>query len=179
MGTTIIKSANSDNQAIVNSNGELLVSSSGGGGSNASVGPTGSTPPASGTQIAGVDTDGNLRAVSVDDNGFVNVNGTSVVTGTVNTKQDGLNSFKTSQYSVGTSEIQVTPTPLTSRSSISLKVITTGQDPVFFCQSPGSVMTEGYPLYSGDSVQMDLTPSGTIYAVSASPGQMLYVLEIA
>lgn len=178
MSTTIIKSGNSDNQAIVDDTGHLLVSGSTSGG-NESVGATGITAPTSATETAGIDPNGNLKALSVDLNGFLNVNGTSTVVGTVSTSEEGLDSFKTSQYVIGTSEVQITPTPLANRSSISLKVVATAQNVIYFCQTSGQALTEGYPLSNGDSVQMDLTPSGTIYAVSTAPGQNLYVLEIA
>lgn len=69
MATTIIKSTSSDNQAIVTSDGRLLVSGDGSTGSNASVGTTGATAPTQATEIAGVDPSGNLKAVAVDSAG--------------------------------------------------------------------------------------------------------------
>lgn len=69
MATTIIKSTDSDNQAIVNSDGRLLVSGDGGSGSNASVGLIGDPAPTSGTEIAGVNPDGILTSIAVDDGG--------------------------------------------------------------------------------------------------------------
>lgn len=179
MAVITIKSKNSDNQAIVTTDGRLLVSGDGPSGGNPSVGTNGDTAPDMSTEIAGIDPDGNLKPVSVDANGFVNVNGTSVVTGTVTTHEAGLNTFKTSQYTIGTVEIQLTPTPLSNRSSICLKVVDIGANTIFFCQTPGAALTDGFPLKSGDNVQLDLTSSGVIYAVSTAPGQLLYVLEIA
>lgn len=47
-----------------------------GGGSNASVGPTGQTAPTSATEVAGIDPSGNLHALQTDSSGnlFVNIN---------------------------------------------------------------------------------------------------------
>lgn len=131
MATTIIKSFNSDNQAIVDDTGHLLTT------------------------------------------------GTATLAGPVTTEVAGLNSFKTSQYALGTTEQQITPTALPNRSSISLKVVCTGGNAIYFSATSGTALTQGYPLFNGDSVQMDLTPDGTIYAVATAAGQLMYVLEIA
>lgn len=67
MATTQIKNGfagGSDAQLLVNADGSINVNSSGGGGgSNASVGPTGTTAPTSATEIGGV-TAGNLVAIT-------------------------------------------------------------------------------------------------------------------
>lgn len=181
MATTQIKNGfhgGTDDQLKVNSDGSINVNTTGSGG-NASVGPTGLIAPTSGTEIAGIDPSGNLHAVSVDANGFINVNGTSTIVGPVTTKEDGLNTFKTSQYTVGSSEIQITPTPLANRSSISLKVQATSSNSILICDASGNVLNDGYPLFDGDNLQMDLTPTGLIYAQATAPGQKLFVLEIA
>ncbi len=146
---------------------------------NPSVGPINVTAPTQATEIAGVNPEGALTPVSVSDNGYVNVNATFGGTVTTDTNIEGLNSFQTTQYIVGTSEIQITNPPLTNRSSISLKVVATGANAIFICQASGSVLTEGFPLYNGDNLQMDLTPSGNIYVQATAAGQNLYVLEIA
>lgn len=70
MATTIIKSAISNNQAIVTDDGELLVT----GNlttNNSSVGPSGDPAPADATLVAGIDPDGNLAPVKVDSTGAV------------------------------------------------------------------------------------------------------------
>lgn len=59
-------------------------------GSNASVGPTGTTAPTSATEIGGIDSgSGNLVAVSVDSAGRINtnINGTVPISGTVTANQ--------------------------------------------------------------------------------------------
>lgn len=180
MATTQIKNGyngGSDSQLLVNPDGSINVNSSGGGGGNASVGATGAPVPASGTQIAGVDPDGNLTAVSVDENGFVNVQGVSTIVGPV--EQAGLNSFQTSQYVIGTSVVQITPTPLSNRSSVSFRVEATPNIPVYIGNSNTVSAITGYPLYDGDTLSMDLTPSDTIYAISTAADQVLAVLELA
>lgn len=145
--------------------------------SNPSIGPNGQPAPTSSTEIAGIDGSGNLIPVQVDSNGVVQVN--TNVSNTVTVQEAGLNTFKTSQYVVGGTEIQITTVPLANRSSISLKVVADSPNAIFFSGVSGSVLTDGYPLYNGDSVQMDLTPSGVIYVQATASGQQLYVLEIA
>lgn len=164
MSTTIIKSANSDNQALVNSSGELLVAVSGGGGvaSDVNISDSAGNPLTS--------TAGALN---------VNTTGSSTVTGTVTSVQAGLNSFQTSQYSVTTAVQQITPTPLANRSSISIRVTAAAGSAIFIGNDNTVTINSGYPLYNGDTIQMDLTTANTIYAIASAPTQTLYALEIA
>lgn len=105
--------------------------------------------------------------------------GTSTVTGTVNTNLNGLTGFATTQYVVGTTPVQLTPSPLTGRSSTSIKVVTTTpSDTVFIGPLNTVTISNGYPLFNGDSVQLDLTDAQTIWAVGTSAGQLVYTLEI-
>lgn len=149
---------------------------------NPSVGPTAAIAPTSATEVGGINPEGNLTSLSVSDNGFLNVNsiGSSTVTGTVTSNEAGLADYKTTQYPIGTSEVQLAPTPLTNRSSVSFKVHTSsGTDFVLFAQAPGVAATNGYRLDDGESMQMDLTGTGSIYVVGSSAGQLVYLLEIA
>lgn len=73
MAVTIIKSWDSDNQAIVTDDHELLVT----GNittSNASVGLNGATAPTSSTEVAAIDPNGNLAPLLVDSTGALIVN---------------------------------------------------------------------------------------------------------
>lgn len=183
MATTQIKNGyngGTDAQLLVNPDGSINVNGSSGGG-NASVAPDGGPLPGSSTTIGAEDPNGNLAPLLVDNNGalIVNTTGTSVVTGSVTTTEKGLNSFKTTQYTVGTSVMQITPTPLTNRSSISLRVTAINNSAIYIGNDNTLTTSTGYPLYNGDTLQMDLTPSNSIYAISDSPGQTLFVLEIA
>lgn len=120
---------------------------------------------------------GNTLIVNSD--GSINVEGTSTVTGNVTTNEAGLNSFQTVQYTIGITAQQITSSPLIGRSSISLRVTATGSNAIFIGNNSGLTVSNGYPLYNGDTLQMDLTPANTIYAIANSAGQTLYVLEIA
>lgn len=167
MAATTIKdgfSGGSDNQLRVNDDGSINVVGGGGGGtSNVNIHDS-----AGGTLTS---TAGALN---------VNTSGSSTVTGTVTSNQAGLDAYKTTQYTVGTSEIQLAPTPLSNRSSVSFKIHTTsGTDFVLFAQSPGQAAVNGYRLDDGESMQMDLTDTGNIYVIGSSAGQKIYLLEIA
>ena len=126
-------------------------------------------------------TNGQQAALQTDANGNLLVNsiGTSTVTGTVSTNLNGLTTFQTSQYTVGISAVQLTPTPLVGRSSMSIKVkSTTGTDMVYIGNSSSVTASTGYALFNGDSIQMDLTPAQVIWAIGTSAGQIVYVMEI-
>lgn len=183
MAVTQIKNGfqgGSDAQLLVNPDGSINVNTNGGGsGGNASVGPSGSTPPASSTQVGGVDASGNLHPISVDNNGFVNVNGISTISGPVTTKQEGLDAFQTSQYAIGTTAVEIAPTALPSRSSISITVSADPNIAVYIGNSSSVTTSNGYPLYDGSTLQLDLTDTGHVWAISTQPGQTIAALEIA
>lgn len=168
MATTQIKdgfAGGSDNQLKVNADGSINVDITGGGG-----GPT--------SDVNIFDSAGNpLTSTS----GALNVNtsGTSEVTGTVTSNQAGLTSFQTSQYTVGTSAVQLAPTPLTNRSSLSITIMATVNVPVYIGNSGSVTTSTGYPLFNGSTMQLDLTPAGQVWAISTMAGQSAAVLEIA
>lgn len=175
MATTQIKNGfhgGTDDQLLVNPDGSINVNSTGGGGGgNASVGATGTAAPASATELGGVNPEGNLTPVSVDDNGFVNVRGIS--------SESGLSAFATSQTTVGTAAVQLASSPLANRSSISLTIKASPNTPVYIGNSSAVTTGTGYPLYDGSSLQMDLTDASQVWAISTAPGQTVAVLEIA
>lgn len=177
MAVTIIKSASSDNQALVDSTGHLYVTTGGGGGPGFDINliSVGGAPIVLGQNLM----INSLPVVIASDQTPIPISGSTTVSGTVSTNVDGLNDFQTSQYTVGTSVVQITPTPLTNRSSISIRVIATGTDIVYIGNSAGVTTSTGYPLYNGDTIQMDLTPGKTIYAIASAPGQTVCALEIA
>lgn len=224
MATTIIKSADSDNQALVDNTGHLLVTMGGVGtsdvnilqvggtaitlgqktmaaslpvviasdqspipvtgtimASNPSVGLTGATAPTSATEMGAVDQFGNLQPLLVDPSGklLVDITGTSVVTGTVNANIEGLNSWQVSGYTVNTTAVQLTPTPLTNRSSVMVKAITNGaNEMVWFNNSNAVAVGNGYPLFNGETIQLDLTPAQSMWVIGSSAGQKAYVIEL-
>lgn len=167
MASTTIKdgfNGGTDNQLRVNDDGSINVVGGGGGG----------TTDVNIHDSAG----GNLTSTS----GALNVNttGSSTVTGTVISNEAGLSAYQTTQYTVGVSEIQLAPTPLVNRSSVSFKIHTTSpSDFILFAPSPGIAATNGYRLDDGESIQLDLTDAGSIYVIGSSAGQTIYLLEIA
>lgn len=106
------------------------------------------------------------------------IGGNTTVSGTVNTRESGLTDFQTSQYTVGTSVVQITPSPLTPRSSLSVRVTATGGNAVFIGNNSGTTTSNGYPLYNGDTLQMDLDESQQIWAIASAAGQTVYALEM-
>ena len=99
--------------------------------------------------------------------------------GSLNVNVEGLDEFQTSRYTVGTSAIQLTPTPLSNRSAVSIKVITTSaSDAVYIGNSNGVTSGNGYFLFNADVLNMDLTSTQQIWAIGSSAGQLIAVLEI-
>jgi hypothetical protein len=147
---------------------------------NASVGTTGITAPTSATEVGGINTSGNLQALSLDSSGNLLISGTSTVSGTVNTNLNGLNAFAITQYLVGTSAVQVVIPSGTS--SIGFKVITTSSTDAVLVGPTSSVTNSltgtgnGYFLFNGDAVQIDLTPTATVWLIGTSAGQIVCVL---
>lgn len=121
---------------------------------------------------------GSGEYAGVTDNAL-DVNLVSNSGGSISTIEQGLNSFKTSQYSVGISAVQVTPSPLTNRSSISLTIIADPNIAVYIGNSNSVSITTGYPLYDGNTIELDLTPVGVIWVISTAIGQTVAALEIA
>jgi len=100
------------------------------------------------------------------------------ISGTVNTNLNGLAAFQTKQISVGTSATQLDSTPLANRSSVSIKVITTGGAIIYLGNSSSVTTSNGYPLFNGDSVQLDLTAVEPLWAISGSPSQLACLMEL-
>lgn len=176
-----IRNSNNSNELLINSNGSINANITGVvTANNASVGLTGATAPTSATEMGAVDTNGKLQALQVDPAGklLVDITGSSTVTGTVNANIEGLNAFQTSQYTVGTSSVQLTVTPLTNRSSMSMKAVCTTNNYIYIGNSSGVTTSTGYILFNGDSLQLDLTPAQAAYAIASAAAQTLYVLEI-
>jgi len=99
--------------------------------------------------------------------------------GSINVDLNGLSAFQTSQYTVGTFPVQITPTPLPDRSSVGLKAITTTSSDIIYIGNSSSVTTStGWPLFNDDALELDLNDGDTIWAVGTSPGQTLCAIEL-
>lgn len=121
-------------------------------------------------------TDG-IDALLINSDGSINVEG--VISGEVTVDQNGLANIKTTQYTVGTSAVQLTPTPLANRKSLSIKAHTTSSTELVYIGNTSGVTTStGYPLFDGDSIQIDLTDASNLYVIGTLAGQKVYVLEL-
>lgn len=178
MATTIIKSSTSDNQAIVDDTGHLLVTVSGGGGtSDNNLIEVGGAPVSEGQKTMA----NSLPVVLASDQSPISVvsSGSSTVSGTVSTNVLGLNVFQTSQYAVGMSAVQITPTPLTNRSSMSIKAVCTGSNAIYLGNSNSVTTSTGFPLFNGDVTNLDLTGASQVWAIASAVSQTMYAMELA
>lgn len=115
----------------------------------------------------------------VNPNGSINVNAIGGGGGTTNANIVGLGMFQTSQYAIGVTAVQLAPTALPNRSSLSVTVEAAPNVAVYIGNSSSVTISTGYPLYDGSTLQLDLTPAGSIWAITATAGQTIAVLEIA
>lgn len=181
MATTQIKNGwhgGTDDQLLVNPDGSIDVNVTGGGGStNTNLIEVGGAAITLGQNLMA----NSLPVTIASDQSPINVitSGTSTVSGTVSTNENPLNNFQTSQYTVGLTAVQITPSPLANRSSISLRVTATGSSAIFIGTSGSVTITNGYPLYNGDTIQMDLSTTNSIWAVANAAGLTMYALEMA
>lgn len=111
--------------------------------------------------------------------GALNVSGTSTVSGTVNTNLNGLTEFQTSHTTVGVSAVQLDVTPLAGRSSVSIKAITSSSlNIIYIGNSSGVTTATGFPLYQGDTIQLDVTDAAQIWAISNAASQTACIVEL-
>lgn len=153
----------SDNQLKVNSDGSINVNGGGGGGT---------------TDVNIHDSAGNsLTSTS----GALNVSttGSSTVTGTVTSNQAGLIDWHASQFVVGVTATQIAPSALTNRSSISLKASCDPGQGIYVGKTSSVTVNDGWEILNGETLQLDLTPAATIYAISGAANQKLFVIEVA
>jgi hypothetical protein len=145
--------------------------------------PTGAATSANqtnGNQQTQIVQGGNTAAVTAGS--ALKVDGSAVtqpVSGTVTADVAGLNNFQTSQYTVGASAVQITPTPLNNRSSVALKAVCTTGNAIYIGTTSGVTTSTGFPLYNENSLDMDLTGVNTIYAIASAASQTLCVVELA
>jgi hypothetical protein len=90
-----------------------------------------------------------------------------------------LATWKTSQVIVGLSAVQVTPSPLPGRRTVSLKSYNNSVAIIYIGNSSAVTAETGYPLGNGDTIDLDLDESATLWALGTVASSTLYVVEIA
>jgi hypothetical protein len=99
--------------------------------------------------------------------------------GSINVELEGLNSFQTTGYVIGTSAVQVVNPPLANRSSVGFKAVCSTGDAIYIGNSSSVTITNGWPLFNGDAVELDLTGAQQVWAIATSASQNLFSLELA
>lgn len=183
MAATTIKNgyqSGSDDQAFVDSTGALKVTgtfSPGPGTGNVNILQVGGSNITLGQKTMA----NSLPVVIASDQSTINVNSTGSSTVTGNVGINGLNAFETSQTVVGTTAIQLTIPAGTS--SVSIKVRTTTANDAVLVGNSNAVTNpidgtgNGYFLFNGDSIQVDLTPTAQIWVIGTSAGQIVAMLD--
>lgn len=172
MSTTSIKNGfkgGSDDQLLVNPDGSINVNATGGGGSNASVGPTGAPVPADGTLIAGKDPSGNLVSVAVDSTGHVIISGTAG-------GFDILSPGYPTQVSVGTTSITIISANVNRKYA---HVSNNSGESIFIQFQVSAMLNQGVKIGPGGFYTLEETNlwRGDINAIGLIAGQLIDVLE--
>lgn len=172
MATTQIKNGfhgGTDDQLLVNPDGSINVNTTGGGGGNASVGPTGSPVPADGTLIAGEDPSGNLVPIAVDSNGHVIISGTA---GGFDTLSPGY----PTQRTVGTTSVTIIPSNVNRKYA---HVSNNSGEVIFIQFQVSAALNQGVKIWPGGFYTLEETNlwRGDINAIGLMAGQLIDVLE--
>lgn len=133
-----------------------------------------SLPLPSGAATGAKQDTGNTSLASID----AKLTNPLPVNGTVTSVLAGLAAFRTEQVTVGTSAVNLIPSPLSNRSAMSMKVVTTNNAIVYVGNSSGVTSSTGYALFNGDSLQLDMTPTGSVWAIASAAGQTVYIIEM-
>lgn len=180
MATTIIKDYQDDNQAKVDSTGHVYVTDGGTPiavtgtftATNPSVGPTGAPAPAQATEIAGVDSAGNLIPVLVTSTGQVEVTGTLTVGEGFSTISPGY----PTQVSVGTVSTQLFASNANRKYA---HIFNNSGEPIYIQYQVSAALNQGIRINGGSFFTLDSNNLwlGIINAIGVMTGQLIDVLE--
>lgn len=170
MATVTIKSSDSDNQVIVDSTGHLLVSGTV-SDTNPSVSITGTTAPISATEVAGIDSSGNLHPIAVNSSGAVEVVGSLTTT-----QGFSVISVGPTQISVGTNSTQLLAA---NPSRLYAHIINNTSNTVYIQYSSSAALNQGIKLSAGGFLFIsggDLY-LGVVNAIALMPNQLIDIIE--
>jgi hypothetical protein len=90
-------------------------------------------------------------------------------------------SFSVAQFSVPNGSSAPIPSSITGRKTLSIKCQIGGSSGIFI--GPTSAVTAsgagaGYGLFNGDTLDLDIDESVTVYAIANAVGAILHVLEL-
>lgn len=171
MASTNIKDVNNDYYLKVNPDGSINVDGTV-NATNPSVGPTGTTAPTSGTEIAGIDPSGNLHPVAVDVNGAVKVVGNL-------TTSDGFSSLTPgypTQIAVGTTSVTLlSANPLRKYGHF----FNNSSEAIFIQFQATAALNQGIKVGPGSFFTLELNNLwlGDINAIGLMTGQLISVVE--
>lgn len=84
----------------------------------------------------------------------------------------------TQQFTINTTAVALTTQVTGVRKDVSLKALPANTANIFIGFTSGVTTSTGYPLAAGDVIDLELTTAQPIYAISASSGQTLAMLEL-
>lgn len=103
----------------------------------------------------------------------------NVISSTATSVQiDGLDAFQSSVYTIDNITIlQLFNPAFTNRSVVTMKAVCTGTNYISIKEN-SNPLTIGWPLFNGDTLQMDLKGTQNIYAIATAAGQILHGIEM-
>lgn len=174
MASTQIKNGfegGSDDQLLVNPDGSINVKGTI-SATNPSVGPTGATAPAQATEIAGVDSAGNLVPVLVTSTGQIEVTGTLTVGQGFGTLSPGYPALVT----IGTTSVTV----LSANSARKYgHVFNNSSETIFIQFQATAALNQGIKVGPGTFFTLETTNLwlGDLNAIGVMAGQLVSVVE--
>lgn len=171
MATTQIKNGfegGSDDQLLVNPDGSINTKITGGTiiASNPSVGPTGSPAPVQATEIAGVDSAGNLIPVAVNSSGQIEID----------EGFDTLSPGYPTQVTVGTTSITVLPANSARKYG---HIFNNSSEAIFVQFQATAALNQGIKVGPGTFYTLETTNlwRGDLNAIGVMAGQLISVVE--
>lgn len=148
------------------------IASSGGSGSNASVGTIGQAGPAMATQIAGTDPSGNLVAATFNEEGQLEIAGSLVNVLGFSILSPGY----PTQVSIGTSSSVLLPA---NPDRVYAHFVNNSQNMIFIQYSSLAALNQGIKISSGSLFTLSGADLylGVVNAISVEPNQLIDVLE--
>lgn len=91
--------------------------------------------------------------------------------------QGAFNTFQTSQQTVGVAAVQITPSPLANRSTVLIKLITTG--PIYIGNSNSVTASNGFLLNENDTLSLKINVSQKIWIISGNSSDTVSIMEFS
>jgi len=126
--------------------------------------------------LAGQLPSGAVQNLSVNASGYQEI---AIAEHDAETPIKALTSIKATQQTIATTATQITSSPLASRKTISIKLKSSATQKVYIGEDNTVTISTGYELNAGDSVDIEVDGTSTIWAIADTSSQTVCLMEIA